>query len=700
LSASPDLSIDFAAARSAARFGRGRTRLVLPRLPAAWAHTIRAVLAVWLALYLAYSLQLDSPYSAATTALIVVHPVRGGLFSKSVWRVFGTLLGAIAAVTLVAAFPQQPVLFLLGVSVWLGIFTFVASLLRHFRAYGAVLAGYTVGLIAFGALDHPDTIVNLALARVAVVTIGVLSAAFVSMLFHGSIGRVGLRRRMASLTGRVARLLRSELQGQPTRPDQTSMTLDLGGIDLGGIDEIIEFASVETFDISRRSNTLRVGIAELFNAFIAGRHTIRMVRDAAAHAPDDAAAGAGDAAMDDVLTRLIQFADTPDTGKRRDLLRTMRAVQDELDTLMRGCPCGADVMALAQLRELVVQLSRAVSSIDTDGDEPRAEPIRLRTDLNWHMAFRNGLRAMIAMGLGSVFWIVTAWPSGGAMLEMLAVICGLLASSPSAGAASVDFAKGMVLSALLAFICVFGMLTNVTGFPLLALSLLPFIAGGAYASTKPHLNPIAIPFLIFFMTLVGATNPMHYDLLSFVNNAFAFVCAAVCAVFAFRIILPPDPALHVRRLSNAIGRDVQRLSRSGPAPDRVQWEHRQHQRLTRLAGWLQAAGGAHHDAVLEAASAAMTVGSAAIQVRATLAAGTLSEPVASAAEGGLRLLRDLRSNPGVAATRATELSRLLSEESVGSPHTNELARVAAAFQRIGTLLQRHQRFFQRDGVTC
>jgi uncharacterized membrane protein YccC len=338
--------------------------------------------------------------------------------------------------------------------------------------------------------------------------------------------------------------------------------------------------------------------------------------------------------------------------------------------------------------------------IDAGGDEPRAKPIRLRTDLNWHMAFRNGLRAMIAMGLGSVFWIATAWPPGGAMLEMLAVICGLLASSPNAGTASVDFAKGMVLSALLAFICVFGMLANVAGFPLLALSLLPFVAGGAYAGTKPHLNPIAIPFLIFFMTLVGATNPMHYDLLSFVNNAFAYACAAICAVFAFRIILPPDPVLHVRRLCSAIGRDVERLGRSGPAPDRVQWAHRQHQRLARLAGWLQAAGGALDEAVVEAASAAITVGSAAIQVRATLAAGTLSEPTASAAEGGLRRLRDLRSNPGATATQSTELSRLLSEESVRSPYCNELARVAAAFQRIGALLQRHPSCFNRNDITC
>ena len=58
-----------------------------------------------------------------------------------------------------AAFPQQPVLFLAGVSVWLGITTFISSLLRSFRAYGAVLAGTTLSLIAFGATEQPDIII-------------------------------------------------------------------------------------------------------------------------------------------------------------------------------------------------------------------------------------------------------------------------------------------------------------------------------------------------------------------------------------------------------------------------------------------------------------------------------------------------------------------------------------------------------------
>jgi hypothetical protein len=175
-----------------------------------------------------------------------------------------------------------------GVSAWLGIFTFIASLLRYFRAYGAVLAGTTVSLIAFDAVEHPETILDVALVRVSAVTIGVLSAAFVSLTFHGSVGQFEMERRIGPLMGAVARLLRSELQGQDDRSpysDQARISLDLAGMD-----EVIEFASAESFDISRRSTALRLGIAKLFGALLAGSHTMPMVRDAAARLPGNHAA--------------------------------------------------------------------------------------------------------------------------------------------------------------------------------------------------------------------------------------------------------------------------------------------------------------------------------------------------------------------------------------------------------------------------
>jgi Fusaric acid resistance protein family len=156
--------------------------------------------------------------------------------------------------------------------------------------------------------------------------------------------------------------------------------------------------------------------------------------------------------------------------------------------------------------------------------------------------------------------------------------------------------------------------------------------------------------------------------------------------------------LNVQRLCNSIEGDVERLGWAGRVPDRLQWEHRQHQKLALLVGRLQGAGEAQRQVVFEGATAAITVGSAAIQVRTALVGGNLPAPIASAAVEAIGLLRDLRSNASAAAERSNELSRLLSAESVGSPHAVELARIAGALQRIGVLLRRHQRFFQHRGA--
>ena len=415
---------------SVGRSGSGVSRLVLPRLPAAWAHVTRVVLAAWLALYIAYFVQLDSPYWATTTVLVVANPTRGALFSKSQWRILGTIVGAVAMVTLTAAFPQQPVLFMAGVAVWLGIFTFIASLMRFFRAYGAVLAGFTISLIAFARIEHPETLIYIAFARVSAVMIGVLSIAFVSLILHGAIGEFELERRAAYLLGAVARLLHDDLQGQPDRSPHSEQAQI--SHDLAAFEEVIEYASVELFDIRRRSNALRIGVAELFGALVAGTHTMGMVRDAVdgmpgRHGADDPAVSI----LNEALTQSVRLSRSPDATVTDEMLRVLQTARDELGTLIRDCANGTYLMALADARELLDRLSRAVRSIGAARGDARPGPIRLRAYLDWRTALRNGLRAMIAMGLGSLFWIATAWPSGGSMLAMLGVVCGLLATNPS-----------------------------------------------------------------------------------------------------------------------------------------------------------------------------------------------------------------------------------------------------------------------------
>jgi uncharacterized membrane protein YccC len=93
--------------------------------------------------------------------------------------VFGTVAGTVACLLLFALFPQERVLFLLGLSLWVGLSAGATE--SQFRCYGFVLAGYTAandqdapGIAASAFFLTPSTVFRG--------MVGILCAALVSDL--------------------------------------------------------------------------------------------------------------------------------------------------------------------------------------------------------------------------------------------------------------------------------------------------------------------------------------------------------------------------------------------------------------------------------------------------------------------------------------------------------------------------------------
>jgi uncharacterized membrane protein YccC len=84
---------------------------------------------------------------AGTSAAIDCQPIVGSSLCKGVFRMIGTVVGAVAAVLLMAMFPQDRIGFLFGMLVWIALYSFVSTLLRNFAAYTAMLAVYTLIII-------------------------------------------------------------------------------------------------------------------------------------------------------------------------------------------------------------------------------------------------------------------------------------------------------------------------------------------------------------------------------------------------------------------------------------------------------------------------------------------------------------------------------------------------------------------------
>ena len=75
-----------------------------------WLFAVKTVIAAFLALWIAFRLGFDSPRSAMMTVFIVALPSSGQALEKSIYRLAGTLVGCLVALTILAVFPQQPVL--------------------------------------------------------------------------------------------------------------------------------------------------------------------------------------------------------------------------------------------------------------------------------------------------------------------------------------------------------------------------------------------------------------------------------------------------------------------------------------------------------------------------------------------------------------------------------------------------------------
>jgi uncharacterized membrane protein YccC len=646
----------------------------------AWAYTLRVMLAVAIAMYSAYWLELETPYSAGVTVVIVMSASRGSIISKSVWRVFGTVAGGVAAVVLIALFVQTPVLFVLGLAVWIGFCTGAASLLRFNRGYALVLTGFTVGLVVFGAIADPGRIFDLAAGRVAAVTIGVLSTALVFLATDPGPGRRPLEGRVAGLVSRAAGLLRDTLQsGDILAAVQARSLL---ATELMALDQVVEFAAAEDAGFALFAGDLRFAVAVLFASLVGGLHTMVLVRRLGV--PGSGAA----LALEEALGRL---ADAEPGWVVADMRAAVTQARDALAREAEACRTVPTLATLDQAVALLSQFAGALGSLQAlQEGVPRVQPIRLRSYVNFVTAWRNGLRATLAVSMAGLFWIVSQWPDGGSMLALLGAVCSLAAQTDSAAQASVDFMKGITLSVLAAFFCTYAIMPQITGFPLLMAAMLPFIAAGVLLSRRPGYGVISLGYLVFFITAVAPGNPMQFNLAGSLNIYFAFLLAGGCAALAFRVLLPPNRLAEARVLAHSLRNSVQRLVRRRYLPQGMVWEHLQHQKMVRLAARL-AADPALRARAIENGTAAIVIGRHILKLRHAIADPSLPQGVRDAASRTIASLRRLCAAPAEAAATARAEAARLGTADAPQP----VLHIAATLHDLAELVGGHLEFFTR-----
>ena len=85
-----------------------------------WLFSIKTFAAAMLAVYIGLLMSLPRPYWAMATVYICSQPLVGRDALQGVFRVVGTLIGAIAAVVLVPTLANAPVLLVGALTLWVG----------------------------------------------------------------------------------------------------------------------------------------------------------------------------------------------------------------------------------------------------------------------------------------------------------------------------------------------------------------------------------------------------------------------------------------------------------------------------------------------------------------------------------------------------------------------------------------------------
>src|SRR3569623_2543613 len=136
--------------------------------------SLKSFAAAMLALYISLRLNFSQPIWSVTTVYIVSQPLAGMVLSKSVYRVLGTVIGAVASLVFVALFNNSPDLFCLALALWLGLGPTITIYLRDApQAYVGMLAGYSAALIGLPAALAPDTAFDFAVSRCLEISIGI-----------------------------------------------------------------------------------------------------------------------------------------------------------------------------------------------------------------------------------------------------------------------------------------------------------------------------------------------------------------------------------------------------------------------------------------------------------------------------------------------------------------------------------------------
>lgn len=517
--------------------------------------SLKSFAGAMLAMSISFLLDLERPSWAILTAYIVAQPFAGMTQSKALYRVLGTIGGGIFAVIALGNLSSASGLLALVLALWLGLSVYFSLLDRTARSYSFMLAGYTAAIICFPAVNTPDAIFDIAVARCEEIIIGILCGLVANQLFFPLSAGIALQRRidnwLEDARRSIVNVLRQQSGGEAALADQhrlLSDSLALNTLREHAVFDTPALRNTQTwiFELQRRMHGLMAVLVSIEDRLALLRRErpaliaphLHLFERAAIYVGQ--AAGDDDVALREGLRADIEQAMPADRSVTQDhhllLLATVIARLKDLLRFWDDC---------RHLRQLVAEHRRAPTP-----------PVPLAVHRDHLMALLGGGGACVAILLCNTFWVFSAWPSGAGAVIQAGVMCALFAASDNPGDLAIRFLKGTLIGTLIAGIYVLAILPAIAGMPLLISSMALFYLPIGAMLAVPVLAPGALPVVLGFTTSIAIQNSYTFAFDDFLNGAIATIIGTGAGALLLRIFRAAGGDLILLRLIAAIRRDL------------------------------------------------------------------------------------------------------------------------------------------------
>lgn len=546
-----------------------------------WAHTfhewiridapvliymVKVIIAALLALWISMKLNLPDPRTAIFTVFIVMQPQSGLVFSKSYYRVLGTIAGVGMSLVIMGMFSQDPVWFIAFFALWIGLTTAAGFKYRNFQFYGFVLAGYTLCIVSLPVIETPLEVFDIAVSRFSEVVVGIMSATLISDIIFP---RRLLDSLIASEQERFHNVLSTLADSRSVfapfdenNPSVSRFSSGVVGLNAVRINSSFESGSDqkerqhyshlnhEYMNLSTTYHSLKSIVApiektELMDALeylYAPIVTALEIRPEGAVNPED-------------LNRMIG-----ELGKAKQEVQN-RFEAERIRYGENDLYISAAYLIIRLLNELhnhcATYLSLLKHRLSGAASKELSRYVRFSTHTDNVLVALAALRGSGVLLLTMMFWIWTAWPYATLTITMAVVIGLLLGTLPSPIDGVKDFFKGSVLALVFAAVYDFYLIPAYTS-DLLTLGILlaPTLGFVGWMTTRPKLPIFSFGFVFMFMSQCALDPYYKIDPTKFLESSLAALTGVIFGGMAYLLVNFWSCALTQQRVSKILRRQI------------------------------------------------------------------------------------------------------------------------------------------------